>query len=276
MIFNKKKLLVSLFLLSVMFNYSTLAGNIVSVGDTLIPRGEIYSIPINAYIASNHLDSIEIEFEFNPFIIDIKSAEIKPNYVLYSSEISFTSNLTPLIGKFTVKIKNINVGTVNSALFDLKIEGLVSADSVTDFKTSKLIINGINSEYTANNAIIKVTGEAILQNYPEGLFINFPNPFRGTTTFSLNIENKSTAKFELYNSLGIKIFDECDILSRLKLIKIGINGANQNIDDITKELEPGKYYLIFNADESVLASNYLIMVMKTNKESYSKSFLLVK
>ncbi len=276
MIFNKRNLLVGSVLFLVLFYYSAWADNIISVKDTLIPRGEIYSIPVNVNIEAAQIDSIEFEFEFNPFVIDIKSAIINPDIVISVPEISYYSNLTSLIGKFTVKIKNISNTSFNDDLFYLNIEGLVSSDSISPLKINKFWINQIITDYTANNAIINVPGEAILQNYPEGLFMNYPNPFRGSTTFTFNIEKKTTAKFELYNSLGINVFDESDILSRLRIMRIITGGPIQEIEDLTQELEPGKYYLVFRADETILASSHLIMVMKTKNDSYSKSFLFLK
>lgn len=256
--------------------FSLKAENTVSVSDTIIPRGEIYSIPVNGIIEADRIDSIELEFEFNPFVIDIKSVDIQASYQLNSSAYTYYTTLTTEKGVLNIKIVDIGTNLINSGLFDIGIEGLVSFDSITEFKPTKLLINNIPAQFKAGNAIIKVPGEPIFQKYPEGLFTNFPNPFRGTTTFPFNIENKSTAKFELYSSLGNRIFDESDIKSRIKIIQVIKDGSNKEIKDLSQDLDPGKYYLIFTGDESVLASGHLIMVMKTNKDNYSKSFLFLK
>lgn len=273
-----KKLTCILFI--IFFNllgcFSLRAENSISVADTIIPRGEIYSIPVNAIIEADKIDSIELEFEFNPFVIDIKSVDIQSSYLLNGSIYTYHTTLTTEKGILYVKISGINTNSINSTLFDIGIEGLVSFDSITDLKPSKLRINNTTAQFTASNAKIKVPGEPIFQKYPEGLFTNFPNPFRGTTTFPFNIDNKSTAKFELYSSLGNRIFDESEIKTRIKIIQVIKDGSNKEIKDLSQDLDPGKYYLIFTGDESVLASGHLIMVMKTNKDNYSKSFLFLK
>jgi len=43
-----------------------------------------------------------------------------------------------------------------------------------------------------------------------GSIRNYPNPFSGSTTIALNIENSSMVKIAIYNSMGTKVGELCN------------------------------------------------------------------
>ncbi len=147
---------------------------------------------------------------------------------------------------------------------------------MANFKLNKIKSGGNDTEYSANNPIIKVIGTPVYQTYPEALFDNAPNPFRGSTVFKFNIQNSSKADFELYNYFGFRLYDKDEILKHVKIYKLLPNNAKLEINDKSGDLEQGKYELHFTADEYYLASGSLILTMKTNSGFHSKSFLMVK
>jgi len=80
---------------------------------------------------------------------------------------------------------------------------------------------------------------------------NYPNPFNSQTNIEFNVNLKNTYKLEIYNLLGQKLEEV-----------------------LSKELQPGKYKITFNAQN--LSSGVYIYKFLSESYSSSKKFILLK
>jgi hypothetical protein len=252
------------------------AQSYVSVPDTVIPRGEIYNIPVSGIFNQSDITSLKITFQFNARVIDVKSATGADSYIMkcstpWLSELTFSGSDTAYVDISCDSVSSITNGIICS----IDVEGLAGPDSITTLVPIKVFINGIQVELpTFKAGQLRVPGSTVYQQYPEGLGQNYPNPFSGYTFFPISIENATKIDFKIFTNYGQEVFTDLDNSESLMLFKETGSGFEKiNIKDDV--LEKGNYRLTF-IPEAELASGSYFMVMQSDNGVYNKRFLYIK
>lgn len=269
----KKTLLIIFFTISLV---NCLWSNTVSLPDTTIPRGSIYIIPISSDLETTMLSTIEFTFEFDQYVIDIKSIELTGQSQLKDSKFTLSQDLSTNPAVLRVSFSDVNTQLISGELFRLKIEGLVAPKDTTAFTCTQLKIDNAIFPINTTTSVIKVPGEAIQQDYPMGLFTNYPNPFDDYTTFQFNLDSETEVRFEIYSYFGVKMYDFDDLKRHINIYGVSKEGGKTLVTDISKLFGKGKYLMDFNADEYYMPSGAYILTMKTKDKFFSQSFLYVK
>jgi hypothetical protein len=251
-------------------------GASVQIADTLIPRGEIYKIPVYCDLDATDINSLEIVFKTNPFVLDIKKIDATNSEIAPKSEFSASAKLDNGNYEYSVIASQFKKNTSKGKLFDLYIEALAGADTVCDFSTVSLKINGVEKQAEFKNAKIRTSGEPIYQSNPEGLYVNFPNPFRGSTCFPFNIGEESVVNFKLYDYIGNLVFDNKNIKKYMKIYNVEGSTIVGEVYNWDLPLGKGKYYAQFIPLEEKFSSAPYIMILETKKGEYSRCFMYVK
>ena len=266
-----------LFVLLFAFSFvNCLWSNTVSLPDTTIPRGSIYYVPIISDIETNIINNVEFVFEFDQYVIDVKGVGVSEESQLKNAGVTVWQDLASTPAVLKVSFSNANTQLISGELFRLQIEGLVAPRDTTAFTCTQLKIDNSIFPINTTTSIIKVPGEAIQQDYPLGLYINYPNPFDDYTTFQFNLDAETEVSFEIYSYLGVKMYDFDDLKRHIVIYGVSRESGKTPVGDINKPLVKGKYLMDFNADEYYMPSGGYILTMKTKDKFFSQSFLYVK
>ena len=252
----------------------------VSISDTLIPRGEIYDIPVNIFIPTEEYDEInELSFQitYDAQIINIQDVKGGTGYLMECLSPIFNNNYDDLqnavLSVFCDDCTLIDDGKVCM----ISIQGLVAPDSLTIFAVTEIKINGEDAvDYQSNIATIKVPGTIVTQQYPEGLGMNFPNPCHYSTVFPFNINKTSKVHFEIYNASGRMLLtssgSEEDVFTMYYVDKTGV----VYISDFNAELNQGSYFLRMDIPDYEISSGLYYLKMKTKSGEYNGNFLIFR
>lgn len=269
-----------LFLLFLFINIQTSLSQVnVTVKDTTIPLGEIYTIPILISIPQGtymDIESVSLKFTYNAYVINIQNVSGAESYLMNCEAPSFSNDYDDLEETMLSISCNICSLIEDDTLCTIDIQGLAGKDSVTSFSPVEISINGsIVEDAEKISGEIVVPGPNIIQQYPEGLGQNFPNPAHQRTVFPFNINKTSKAEFEIYNSDGKHILSsktDKNIFSMFYESKDGV----VFIDDLNTELSQGSYFLNLHFTEFEISSGLYYLVMKTKNGRYNRSFLLIR
>jgi hypothetical protein len=270
-----------LILVILIFGFSEVSSQVtVSISDTLIPRGDIYQIPVNIKIEPNTFDEINtcsVKFTYDARVINIQGIVGGNNYLMQCATPLFDNDYEDL--QNTILTISCDDCTLldNGQLCMISIQGLVAPDSLTKFELTDMTINGdIVEDIQSTAATIKVPGTIINQEYPEGLGLNFPNPCHYTTVFPFNINETSKVHFEIYNASGRSLLSSKDspedVFAMYYLSKNGV----VYISDLESELNQGSYFLRLYIPEYEISSGLYYLKMKTKSGEYNGSFLIIR
>ena len=256
--------------------YVSFAQSLVSVPDTIIPRGQIYSIPITGIIEQSNVNSIRIKFQYNARVIDIKSASGADYYIMKCQTPNLSNPNFSNIDTATIDISCDSLSSIkNGVICIIDVEGLAGSDSLTMLTPIAIYENGIlNSTATLKGGTIKVPGAPVYQRYPEGLGQNYPNPFSGYTFFPISIEKATKVEFKIFANDGGEVFSDDFNYESLQLYKV-TNTGNVKINRFEDVLEKGSYSLTFIPDAGLASGSYFL-VMLTDNGIYNKRFLYLK
>lgn len=269
-----KRLLLIIFLVVSFVN--CLWSNTISLPDTTIPRGAIYSVAINSDLETAITNNIEFVFEFDQYVIDVKGVELSEQSQLKGGKLAISQDLSTSPAILRVSSTDVNAQLISGELFRLKIEGLVAPRDTAAFTCTQLKIDNTIFPINKTTSVIKVPGEAIQQDYPLGLFTNYPNPFNDYTTFQFNLDSEAEVSFEIFSYFGVKMYDFDDLKKHINIYGVSKESGKTLITDVNKPFAKGKYLMDFNADEYYMPSGAYILTMKTKDKFFSQSFLYVK
>ena len=257
------------------FNFLNAKVKII-IPDTTVRIGNKISLELIGDLDENNINSIEIMLDFNAYNLDIKSAKGDSNYVIKCLNPAYTIDMDNIINS-KMDIFCDDIQTINNGVFcKLEIEALSGPDSVTKINVDYIKINGktiSDAEITAGN--IKIIGESIIQNYPEGLGLNFPNPFFDKTKFQISISKSTKVEFQIYSIAGQFILS-----NKLEenMLKLSLVKSNQEIaiTSLNELLSRGDYYLTLRPDRTRFASGEYYLLMSTDNGSYTTKFIYMK
>lgn len=266
-------LLFAVFVL--LFQNNLNARNTFEIADTLIPRGQIYKIPLIGQIDAVDFQSITLEFEFDANIIDIKQqAIIEEGNLLQDQTLSININLSDLENA-TASITSMNANAGNGIFCYIEVEGLVGPDSITQIIPTSFKINGQDvEEAELTQGTIKVPGLPIIPGFIDEIKQNWPNPFWGATIFEFSVAEETSIEFVIYDISG-KLSGS--IPSDLTSIyyRIYDNTGEYNLDDGEK-LPKGNYYLQLVPLQGEFSAGLYYIFMKTSRGVYNKNFIYNK
>lgn len=269
-----------LFLLFLIINIQTSLSQVkVAVNDTIIPLGEIYTIPVLISIPSGtytDIGSVSLNITYNAHVINIQNVSGAESYLMNCASPSFSNNYDDL--EKTVLTISCDMCSLveDDTLCTIDIQGLAGKDSLTIFSPTEISINGsVVADAEQISGEIVVPGPNIIQQYPEGLGQNFPNPAHQRTVFPFNINKTTKAEFEIYNSDGKHILSSKNHENIFSMFYESKNGVIF-INDLNTELSQGSYFLNIHFNEFEISSGLYYLVMKTKNGRYNRSFLLIR
>jgi hypothetical protein len=268
-------LFIALFSLLILFTAQYAVGEVnISVPDTVLTRGIVYSIPIKCTITDPNVQSIQIVFSYNAYIIDIKNANGGPNFVMNCQPPDFSNDLT-VINTATTTVTCGSIATNPSGtLLSLNIEGLAGPDTICRLYVDKVFLNGSEVQFVSNIGNLIVPGEPIFQTSQQSIGQNYPNPFNYWTKFDFSIADSTKVEFRVYNLDGRQVEFTGNINGMFVINKIA-NNVSIPVD-LHSVLSQGNYTLTFTPDSYQLGSGVYFLTMKTVSGDNSSSFVFVK
>ncbi|OGU10656.1 MAG: hypothetical protein A2X61_17050 [Ignavibacteria bacterium GWB2_35_12] len=258
------------------YSYVSYAQSNVSVPDTVIPRGKIYSIPISGKIDISNVDSLRIRLQYNARVIDIKSAAGNDNFIMNCRTVKITNQDLTNIDKATIDVSCDSISPTTTGIFCMiDVEGLAGPDSLTNLIPIAVYVNGNPDLLALSDAgLIKVPGPPVYQRFPEWLGQNYPNPFSGYTFFHLSIENETKVDFKIFTNDGSEVISKDENSESLQLYKVTSTG-NIKINRFEDVIDKGNYELHFIPDAELASGSYFL-VMLTDNGIYNIRFLYLK
>ena len=252
------------------------AQSIVSVPDTAIPRGKIYSIPISGKIEQSGVDNIRIRLQFNARVINIKSATGSDNYIMKCLTPKLINPDLTNIDTATIDITCDSISSSTAGIFCMiDVEGLAGPDSLTLLTPIAIYVNEIPDLLaTAKSGLIKVPGPLVHQRFPEWLGQNYPNPFSWFCFFPISIEKSTKVDFKIFTNDGSEVISSNSFWETIEIYKETGTGEVK-INWHADLLERGNYKLHLIPDAELASGSYFL-VMKTDNGIYNKRFLYLK
>lgn len=248
----------------------------IFIPDTTVKTGDKFSLQLKGDLEEKNINSIEIKLDFNAYNLDIKSAEGDTNYALKCLNPAYSFDLNNLANsKMDIFCDDIQI--INNSIFcTIYLEALSGPDSLTTITIDYIKINGKTIEDAElKPGTIKIIGESIMQNYPEGLGLNFPNPFNDFTKFQISISKSTKVKFQIY-SLSGKYLLEDNLKKNMLKLSLVKNKQEIPITSLNEVLSRGNYYLTIQPDGTRFANGEYYLLMSTDQGSYSKKFIYLK
>lgn len=251
--------------------------NLIEFSDTTLFRGNQAEIPIYGSVNKSNIKSIEITFEYNALNLDIKSVYGNTDFAMKCLTLVSNNNMIDLINsKFTVFCNDVQ-NVSNGIICKIIVEGLAGPDSVTFLTPKSIKINDtIVSDVILQEGKIRIPGEPVDQQYPEGIGKNYPNPFNESTTFPLSINYKTMVSFNIYTTDGRFILSNEYANDMLELSFFDNRHNKIPITNLKSPLERGNYELRLNPDHMRFASGEYYLIMITEDKVYHRNFIYLK
>ncbi|TAL67341.1 MAG: hypothetical protein EPN82_15330 [Bacteroidetes bacterium] len=258
------------------FCYISYSQSFVSVPDTIIPRGDVYSITISGKIEHPEVKSVRIRFQYNARVINIKNASGSDNFIMKCNTVKLINSDLNNLEQATIDISCDSISSTLTGVFCiLDIEGLAGPDSITKLKPLAVYENEEPDLLALSyDGEIKVPGIPIYQRFPESLSQNFPNPFSGYTIFPISIEKSTKVNFKVYSNNGSEVFISSESWKNSELYKI-TGSIDIKVNWFEDILEKGNYMFHFIPDAELASGSYF-MVMQTDNGIYNIRFLYLK
>jgi hypothetical protein len=245
----------------------------ISLRDTTVPRGSIYTINVSGKIDPTNCTSVKIVFKYDARIIDIKSVNGGTAFALNCNPISTTFNLDRL-DSAKLEISCNNIATDKNILCSINVEGLVGPDSIGYLKPVSIELDGqIQSSAVLNECNIIVPGYPIIQKYVERLGQNYPNPFAGKTSFPFVINRSTNIKFYIYSTAGQLIVSSENDENSFSAFYVSSNGLVKK-SSINETFSLGNYILEFTPSLTFSQGSYFLLMVTDN--TYNKNFIYIK
>jgi len=269
----KYNLLIFLFI-----NFSNLlfSANTISINDTTLKRGEIAEILIYADINLDTAKSLTLFLNFNALDIDIKSVAGNENFIMQCLNPIYDIKMNKFTdAKLTINCNKLDFNNKN-ILCKLIVEPLSGPDSVTYIKIDSIKINDkIQNDYEFKNAEIKIPGEPVFQDFPEGIGNNYPNPFQDFTVFPVIINKETKVQFIVYSLTGEFIISNKDLNNMLEVTFYN-NDFEIPIITLNEKLQRGYYKIKLKPDVNQFSSGVYFFIMMTDNKVYHKNFVFMK
>lgn len=263
----------ALFILFYVNSYSEIK---VTINDTTITRGITSQIFIYGTVTDENISSIRIVFEYNTLDLFVHSANGSEAYSMKCDKPVLTTNLDDLTkSKVSVSCNDI-LKVQDGIICVLNIEGLVGPDTVSSIKLDSIFINGDYYNITVKDSgIINVPGMPVIQNYPEGIGYNYPNPLYEETIFDISIHEPTKVQFIVYALDGSFVFSNEKPIEMLEL-SFYKNSEEIPIGNLNQKLDKGSYKLKFKPDNMQFSSGEYYLIMITDNGVYHRNFIYLK
>lgn len=254
-------LIVSIF--SVCIVFTPLQSQIsLSIPSVIVDKNENFTVDVPiSFEPGKSIDSFIITLKFNPQVVSLISATVDGNSVIPCDSLLSNSLYTPPnTMQVLIECKNSFVGASNQsiqfsflALAGKDSQTVVEVESISENGQSLPIISPISGTITIRN------NKQVVQNFPEFLGQNYPNPVSVdtdrpyTTTFPYSINNQTDVMFSVFNSKGQKILTFPSI-----------------------QRDRGEYTFVLGMDPTQFSSGTYSLQMETNEGVYFQSFLYLK
>lgn len=234
----------------------------LSIPSVIVDRNEnfIIDVPVS-FEPGKSIDSFTITLKFNPQVVSLISATVNGNSSIPCDSLLSKSLYTPPnTMQVLIECNTSFVGASNQSI-QLAFLALAGKDSQTVVEVESITENGQNLPIISpiSGTIIIRGNKQVVQNFPEFLGQNYPNPVSSetinpyTTTFPYSINNQTDIIFSVYNSKGQKI-----------------------LTFPTIHRERGEYTFVLGMDATKFASGTYSLQMETNEGVYFQSFLYLK
>lgn len=228
----------------------------ITIPSITVERNEnfILQVPIS-FEEGFVIDSFSFIVEFNPQVISLQSTTTPIASAILCDTLKHESlYIPPDRMQVQISCNTPFLGTTNQ-LLQLHFLALSGKDSITRLDVINIKQNGLNIPISnQSNGLITIrNNKQVVQNFPEFLGQNFPNPVERVTTFPYSINNVTNVTFSVYNSVGEKI-----------------------LTFPTIQRDRGGYNFILGMDPTEFASGTYCLQMETNENVYFQSFLYLK
>ncbi len=262
-----KILLFTLFLWN--FSYSQVK---ITIPQTFINRGQLDTIVVLGDFSGFNFGKINLIFQFNAFLIDVKKVVSNSEYLITESEPSFRvllNNLSDATLQISSSSTNNNIKKEN-ILCKIIVEGLVYKDSVDTIKLLQVALDDIPVDYLFIGGIINVRGPLVVPVKKNYLSEGFPTPTSNRVYFRFGIVESSVVEIVVYNSNGEIVLSSVQDEEYFKVL-----GKNREIS-LKEKLDDGDYLLELSLPFDLSSGVYFLGLNAYSIGSFRSKFIIVK
>lgn len=234
----------------------------ITIPSITVERNENFLLPVTiSFVEGVAIDSFSFIVEFNPQVVSLLRTTTPFASVILCDTLKQESlYIPPDRMQVQISCNTPFLGTTNQML-QLHFLALSGKDSTTRLDVINIKQNGFNIPTSnSSNGLISIrNNKQVVQNFPEFLGQNFPNPVTvasldpNRTTFPYSINNQTDVKFSVFNSKGQKILT-FPTIQRVR----------------------GEYTFVLGMDPTQFSSGTYSLQMETNEGVYFQSFLYLK
>lgn len=234
----------------------------LSIPSVIVEKNENFTIDVPiSFESGKSIDSFSISLKFNPQVVSLISANVvAPTVIPCDSLLENTLYTPPDKIQVLLSCNSSFVGASNQTI-RLSFLALAGKDSQTVIEVESIRENGQTISITSpiSGTITIRNNKQVVQNFPEFLGQNYPNPVSVdtdrpyTTTFPYSINNQTDVMFSVFNSKGQKI-----------------------LTFPTIQRDRGEFTFVLGMDPTQFSSGTYSLQMETNEGVYFQSFLYLK
>jgi hypothetical protein len=228
----------------------------ITIPSITVERNENFIVQVPVSFEEGFvIDSFSFIVEFNPQVVSLQRTTTPLASAILCDTLKQDSlYIPPDRMQVRISCNAPSVGAANQNIL-LHFLALSGKDSTTKVDLLTIQLNGANVPISnPSNGLITIrNNKQVVQNFPEFLGQNFPNPVERLTTFPYSINNVTNVTFSVYNSVGEKI-----------------------LTFPTIQRDRGGYNFILGMDPTEFASGTYCLQMETNENVYFQSFLYLK
>jgi hypothetical protein len=267
-----KKTFLILIIIFVYGSISKTAANDIFIADTTLSRQYPAIIRLQGSLDSL-ADSVKIVLNYNATQLNIIDVFSDENNIFMEPVLNFYK-WGPSFDNYQLVITSKKINPNGKYFCNIKLQALISQDTIFKLEPSDLVVNGIKSTATFKTGNFLVKNPIQVTNKSEiGYF--YPNPFKYETKIEFTLSKDSDVSINLYNTYGqvIKTIDKNYESPEF----LFLNSGNQIFRfNPNEKLQKGRYYMNWQPRQEIWASTAYYIVFNIGGEIYTTNLILAR
>lgn len=253
-----------------------LLANSIWINDTTLKRGEISEILIYGDIDLDTARTLTLFLKFNALDLDIKSVAGNDSFIMQCSSPVYDVKMNNYVdASLTINCNDLEFNG-KKVICKLIVEALTGPDTVSFIRITEVKVNDVvQNGFEFKDGRIRIPGEPVFQDFPEGIGNNYPNPFDSYTIFPVTINKETKVDFLVYTLTGEFIISNEDLNSMLE-VSFFDNDVEVPITNLHQKLRRGNYKIKLKPDVNQFSSGEYFFIMLTDDGVYHRNFVFVK
>ncbi|MCX7879728.1 MAG: hypothetical protein N2517_03615 [Ignavibacteria bacterium] len=241
----------------------------VSIPDTIINRARNDTIPIYGSLNLTKANKIQLVFQFNAYLLDIKGVLGGETSIIEENSPSFEVRLNNLYNAELV-ITSFKIKVQSNLFFKLIVEGLAHKDSVDSLKLISLSVSDTLHKFEVSGGKLTIRGPTVIPIQKSYISNGIPLPADKIVNFNFGIEKASFLSFEVFNENGEFIFSSQSNPDKF------LAKNRSEILPLNQKFEAGDYSLELYLPIEIATGLYFLRLKAYSIGTFNSKFLVVK